>query len=269
MRIIKKVLIWIGATISMLYLLVIGWFYFNQQNLIFFPKKLPTDFVYTFEIPHEEMFFQMVDSVSLNAVLFKTDSARGLVFYLHGNAGAMDTWGRVANVFVDNGYDCLVLDYRGYGKSEGAIASDEQLYADVKRVYDQMLNRYIESNMIIVGYSIGTGPAAQLASNNQPKRLILQAPYDNMAAVLNFHYPFLPSSLLEFRLTTDQFVEQTNAPITIFHGDQDLIIPYACSERLSNYFSEGDELIKLTEMGHSGFTKNKDYLNKMGQVLAD
>jgi pimeloyl-ACP methyl ester carboxylesterase len=64
----------------------------------------------------------------LNALLFKTDSAKGLVFYLHGNAGSLDNWGDVARRYTALDYDVFMLDYPGYGKSEGAIKSETQLF---------------------------------------------------------------------------------------------------------------------------------------------
>jgi len=71
----------------------------------------------------------------------------------------------------------LLLDYRGYGKSEGTINGQEQIFRDVQTVYDSLKHSYQENKIIVLGYSIGSGPAAKLASTNNPKLLILQAPY--------------------------------------------------------------------------------------------
>ena len=99
------------------------------------------------------------------------------MFYLHGNAGALDTWGDIAKVYTSLGYDIFILDYRGFGKSEGSIYSEEQFYKDVQAAYDVMRKEYPENKIVVEGYSIGTGPATILAATNHPKLLLLQAPY--------------------------------------------------------------------------------------------
>lgn len=269
MKFLKKVLLWIGSVIIVGYVLIVSLFYFYQYKIIFLPKALSSDFEFKYQLPFEEMFFQVDENTKLNGLLFKSDSTKGLVFYLHGNAGALDTWGRVANIFVDNQYDCFILDYRGYGKSESAVTNEAELFSDINSVYQKMLARYAEENVIIVGYSIGTGPAAQLAATHQPKRLILQAPYNNLTSILNFHYPFIPSFLLNIMLTTDQYLEKVQSPITIFHGDEDKIIPFECSLKLSTLFDEHDELIRLDGHGHHDLHKNPVYIKNMSRILSD
>jgi pimeloyl-ACP methyl ester carboxylesterase len=91
-----------------------------------------------------------------------------LIFYLHGNAGSLNTWGEVAKRYTELKYDVFMLDYRGYGKSEGSIHSQKQFHEDIQMAYDEMKKTYKESNIVVLGYSIGTGPAAKLASLNHP-----------------------------------------------------------------------------------------------------
>lgn len=261
------ILRWVVSITVTIYLLVLCGFYFFQQKLLFLPKVLPENYSFSYELPYEELFFNVDDQTALNGLLFKSDSSKGLVFFLHGNSGALDTWGKVANTFVSNNYDCFILDYRGYGKSQGHISNENQLYRDINIVYQDFLTRYSEEDVIVVGYSIGTGPSAQLASINNPKRLILQAPYNNIATWLKSHYLFVPSFLIRYKLTTDKYIVNVTAPITIFHGDQDKIIPYECSLKLSKMFTQKDELIKLTGLGHLDFCKNLNYIKNMNRIL--
>ena len=100
----------------------------------------------------------------MNGVLFKADSSKGLIFYLHGNAGSINSWGEIAKTYTDLDHDVFILDYRGYGKSEGSITSQDQLFRDLQIVYDEVKKRYREDKVIVLGYSIGTAPAAKIAS---------------------------------------------------------------------------------------------------------
>ena len=107
-----------------LYILVCGLMFVLQEKLIFFPQKLDKDHQFSFRQPFEEVYIKTEDQKSLHGLLFRADSSKGLIFYLHGNAGSLDAWGEVAETYTRLHHDVFLLDYRGYGKSEGAIESE-------------------------------------------------------------------------------------------------------------------------------------------------
>ena len=113
--------------------------------MIFHPSALPQDYKFSFEGSYQEVKIPTFDDKKLHGLLFKADSSKGLVFYLHGNAGALDTWGDIANVYTSLNYDIFILDYRGFGKSEGSIYSEAQFYNDVQAAYDLMKKNYSEN----------------------------------------------------------------------------------------------------------------------------
>ena len=89
-------------------------------------------------------------------------------------------------------YDVYILDYRGYGKSQGSIESKDQLFSDVESAYKEIKKRYPENKIIILGYSVGTGLASKLASVNNAELLILQAPYYSLRDEMKQKFSFLP-----------------------------------------------------------------------------
>src|SRR3954467_3652503 len=121
-----------------IYIFICITLYFFQERLIFFPNKLDKQFRFTFNQPFEELNIKTKDGKTLNGLLFLTDTSKGLIFYLHGNAGALNTWGEVAKKYTDLHYDMFMPDYRGYGKSEGSITSQAQLFEDVEATYNAM-----------------------------------------------------------------------------------------------------------------------------------
>ncbi|MGO4290716.1 alpha/beta hydrolase [Chitinophaga sp. RAB17] len=262
-------IIWkIAGILLLFYVAVCILVYFIQEHLLFFPKKLPADYSFHFHQPFEEQQIRMNDGTLLHGLLFKRDSAKGLIFYLHGNAGALDTWGEVAATYTRLRYDVFIFDYRGYGKSGGNIKSEAQFYEDAQTVYDSMKKMYPENKITILGYSVGTGTAAKLAAVNHPQRLILQAPYYSMTDMANHQYPFLPSFILKYPFPTYKYVQATTAPITIFHGDQDEVIYYESSAvKLKACLKPADTLITLPGQGHNGMTENPDYKAALGRIL--
>jgi len=236
--------------------------------MIFFPEKLDKDFKFSFPSKFEEIHFQTGDKKILNGVLFKADSSKGLIFYLHGNAGSINSWGEIAKTYTDLDHDVFLLDYRGYGKSEGSITSQDQLFQDLQFVYNEVKKRYSEDSVIVLGYSIGTAPAAKIASTNNPKMLILQAPYYSLTDMMRHSYRIFPTFLLKYKFRTDQFIRDCKMPVIIFHGDKDEVIYYRSSLKLKDLMKGTDTLITLRGQGHNGITDNPDYKTEIFKILS-
>jgi pimeloyl-ACP methyl ester carboxylesterase len=262
-----KILLWLLGLGALLYVAVVSFIYFRQERLLFLPTKLPADYRFSFATPWEERWLPMADGTRLNGLLFRADSPRGLIFYLHGNSGALDSWGEAAATYTELGYSVFMLDYRGYGKSEGVISSQAQLLADVLTAYRQLLTEFSESHITVLGYSLGTGLATWLAAQEHPQRLLLQAPYFSMRAVARQHYPWVPGAIVRYPLNTDAVLPHVACPIVIFHGDQDEVIDHRTTLQLKALLKPQDQFITLPGVGHNGMTTNPVYQAALRQVL--
>lgn len=252
--------------IVLLSILIIGLLYFFQEKLMFFPQKLDQNHKYYFDQDFEELSIKTADDKLLNALLFEADSTKGLIFYLHGNAGSLDSWGSVAKLYTDMNYDVFILDYRGFGKSEGTINGEKQLYEDNQIAYNKMKEIYKEEDIIVLGYSIGTGLAAKLASENSPKLLILQAPFYSFKEMMSNQFYF-PTFILRYRFHTNEFLKQCKCPVVIFHGDEDEVVNYKWSLKLKEEFKEKIQLITLHGESHNGITDNEEYKKELQKIL--
>ena len=265
----KKIFIKILITLLVLTIIICGVFYMNQEKLIFFPEKLDKSFQFDFDQKFEEIYIRTNDGINLHGLLFSVDNSKGLIFYLHGNAGSLSSWGGVAETYTDLNYDVFILDYRGYGKSEGSINGERQLFRDIQIAYDNLQKRYVENKIIILGYSIGSGPAAKIASANNPKLLILQAPYYNLPDIMRKFYPLIPTFVLKYKFRTNKYIKECKMPVVIFHGDQDEVIYYGSSLKLKKLFKPEDRLITLEGQYHNGMTDNPDYKIELKKILKE
>lgn len=263
----KKLFLKTIKIVLILYGIICGLLFFFQEKMIFFPQKLSKDYSFTFEQKFQEIHVKAPDKAVLHGLLFKADSSKGLIFYLHGNAGSLKRWGSISSTYTALHYDVFMLDYRGYGKSEGSIKSQEQLFTDVQAAYDEMLKIYPEEEIIIIGFSIGSGIAAKLASENHPKLLILEAPYYHLTDMMHQRYPFVPGFLLKYKLETNQYLEDCKMPVVIFHGTNDKVIYYGSSLKLKKHFKPQDTLITLEGQEHNGIAKNVDYITALSEIL--
>lgn len=264
----QKFLIKTLKIITVVIVLACGLLYSCQEKLIFFPEKLDKNYQFKFEQTFEEKNIPTPEGIKLNGLLFRADTSKGVILYLHGNAGSLSSWGRVAKHYTNLNYDVFIADYPGYGKSEGKIHSQEKLYTNLQTVYDTLKKQYAENKIIVLGYSIGTGPAAKLASTNSPRLLILQAPYYSLKDLVKHIYPIVPAFLLKYKFPTNEYLPKCKMPIVIFHGDKDEVIYYESSVKLKQHFKKGDTLITLPGMNHNGMTENSDYKSAITAILS-
>jgi len=255
------------AIIFGLYIILCGLLYFFQEKFIFFPQKLHKNYQFEFGQKFDELNIKSTDGKVINGLLFTVDNSKGLIFYLHGNAGCLSSWGDVAKTYTDLNYDVFIFDYRSFGKSEGTISGQNQLFLDNQIVYNELKKRYSEDKIIVLGYSIGTGFASRLSSTNNPKLLILQAPYYNLTDMMKHNYGFIPTFILKYTLATNEYLKDCKMPVVIFHGNKDEVIYYGSSLKLKDDFKQQVTLILLSGQGHNGMTDNVNYRTELKNIL--
>jgi alpha-beta hydrolase superfamily lysophospholipase len=255
------------AFFVVIYVVIVSYVYFNQVEMVFLGSKLPKGYKFDYQQKFEELNIKSFDGANLNGLLFKAENSKGLVFYLHGNAGTLETWGKIAKVYTNLGYDIFILDYRSFGKSEGEIENEEQLNKDISIAYKTVTKRYPENKVIIAGYSIGSGLAAILASENNPKALILQSPYYSFTELSSTKVPFFPDFMKKFSLETYEYLPKVKAPIYIFHGMTDQLIPYKNSVRLKELLKDKVHFYPLKNQEHSFMNENSDFQNQLKIIL--
>jgi uncharacterized protein len=267
MQTLRFIMLSLFTLFGAIYLLYVSYVYCNQAEMIFMANKLPKDYKFEFDQDFEELNIPSFDNKQLNGLLFKTPNPKGLVFYLHGNAGSLDAWGSIAKNYTDLGYDIFILDYRGFGKSEGEIEDQDQVYKDLTFAYNKLIKKYNRNKVVIIGYSIGTGLATHLASIEKPKMLILQAPYYNFMELSSARVPFVPHFLKKFKFETDKYIVKVKSPIYIFHGNKDQIISYDNSIRLQKLLKPTDKVFILNGQDHLGMNENSDFQEELKIIL--
>ncbi len=260
-----KTLKGIAKTLFIMYMILCIGLYFGQDSLIFNPHKLQEDYHFS---STNEVEIEVEEDVFLNALWIREENPRGAILYLHGNRGSNKRCRHQAMNMANNGYDILMVDYRGYGKSDGAIYSQAQLYADVQKVYDYMKESYVEDQIILAGYSLGSGMASYLAAHNKPQQLVMIAPYLNFYELKKRYIPiYIPNFLIKYPLDNAKHIEAIDCPITLFHGTMDRVIPYKHSENLVSIKPKQTKLITLNKESHRGAIFNGLFRRKFGELL--
>ena len=256
-----------GIVFGSIYLLAMIFFYFNQEKFFFHPKTLASTYQYQFDTPFEEYDIKVDEINTLNTLLFKCESPKGVILYLHGNAGALHDWGLRAPLYTNNNYDILFVDYRGFGKNKNEMKNENMLHQDMQHVYDFVKTKYQEKKITIIGFSIGTGLATKLAANNKPQQLILEAPYYSFENLVSEIAPFVPNFLINYKIKTHEFLENVNCPITIFHGKQDQLIQPEHGIKLQQINPDKITLHLVDNCNHNGIYQSQYYSDKLQQLL--
>lgn len=240
-----------------------------QERFIFIRFRTSLRHRYPFPGVFEERFINTLDGAKLHALYFKAVRPRGVLIYFHGNTGSVRRWGKYAQRFVRLGYDVLMPDPRGYGKSRGDL-SEIALHDDAELWYQQVLKQWKEADVVVLGRSLGSGLATPLASHHAPRMLILETPFANLLEVATNYLPVLPYRLLlRYPFRNDIAMKRMACPVYILHGKFDNVVPYASALRLYSLVpsSVHREMITFPKGHHSDLPRFPRYQKFMVRVL--
>ncbi|RHX93168.1 alpha/beta hydrolase [Leptospira stimsonii] len=230
----RTMTILLSAILSIVFFLLL-FVWWNQDKLIFFPEKLPEDYVFQFPLPFQEIELSTHDGEKSFALYFKAknNDLNKTILFFHGNAGSLRTWGGIYEDFVPLGWNILITDYRGYGKNSGSL-SEKAMYQDAETWLDYTIKKLNvpRDRIIVYGRSIGTAVAIDLVSKNPDINLFLETPFTDLPSLVKNYFPFLRSWMLRFQFDNVKKLEKINSKIRIFHGTEDEIIPYRNSQSI-------------------------------------
>jgi len=265
----KKVYRWLKVLI-LLYCIIGIAFYYLQDRILFHPVVVDKGVKYDFKQPFKEVNILYNKETNISVIQFTltgADTPRGVVLYFHGNKDNVTHYAPSAADFTHNGYEVWMMDYPGYGKSTGKF-SEENLYAYALVLYKLARSRWRPDQIIIYGKSLGTGVAAQLADIRDCRRLILECPYYSMTSLVRHYMPIWPvGSMLHYKFPTYEHLPNVTAPITIFHGASDGVVPYSNASRLKPLLKKGDEFITIEGGGHNDLHDHQEFKSRIRSLL--
>lgn len=263
---LRRILMTIIFTIAVLWVLALIYLWFWQESLLFHPKSPSAD--YTFDLQDTSEVYIDVPGAKLHALYLRQapEKSRGIVLFLHGNAGNLQTWFTHTDFWINTGYDVLMLDYRGYGKSTGKIESEAQLNDDVLRAWNFVAPNYENKKHVIYGRSLGTGLATKLATEVPTDLLVLVSAYESMTQMSKEYYPWVPGSLLRYPLRTDEILPQVHSNILLLHGTDDKLISIEHSQRLQQ-LNKNAQLVEIPGAEHGDIHEFDLYTKTLAKAL--
>ncbi|MEM7737466.1 MAG: alpha/beta fold hydrolase [Deinococcota bacterium] len=227
-----------------------------EPRLVYIPTPLPGGQYATTPdmvgLPYERLELITADGTRVVSwLLLQDEPDRPWLMYFHGNGGTLPGYLSFTQTLYDLGVNVLMLEYRGYGESEGS-PSEQGLYQDAQAAYDALIARDVQPEQIILyGFSLGTGVATYLASQVPVAGMILEAPYTSLPDAARAAYgPLLPTFLMRNRFESLARIEDINVPLLVMHASNDRVIPFEQGQTLFAAANDPKTFVTL-EGGHN------------------
>ncbi len=225
-----------------------------ERWFIFFPEKPLEATPRNVGLSFEDLYISASDGTRINGWYVPSPGAKMTLLWFHGNAGNMGhRVDQLRDLHRELGVNVLMIDYRGYGRSEGRV-TEEGTYQDALAAYDYLVKRAALDPLRIVAYgqSLGSAVAVDLAVNRRLSGLILEAPFTSIRAMAAFHYPWLPfGGLLSTRYDSLGRIGKVGVPLLILHGDKDEIVPYGQGKMLYEAAPSPKRFYTISGAGHN------------------
>ena len=242
-------------TLFVLYALMVGCLYAFQRQLIYHPEKsIGLPWQYGLE-GFSEHFVTTSDNVSIQLWYRPAAPSFTTIVYYHGNAYNLSNRAGIYAALAEQGFGVLAVSYRGYGKSGGS-PSEQGIYNDARAAIGFLTEQqHIPINRILLfGESLGTGVATQMATEYDVGGIILEAAYTSVAARAAEIYFYVPVKLMiADKFDTIGKIGKVKAPLLLFHGERDNIIPVAMGKAVFNAATSSKQAFFFPYVSHNDF----------------
>lgn len=247
-----------------------------ERAMTFHPEAYRAGDTWTPPERGEDVWFETSDGVRLHGWLVRADveAPGATVIYFHGNGGNLSHTGWLARHLSRRGFDVLLFDYRGYGRSAGAVSDEAALYRDADAAYDFLtrVRGVSPEKLVLYGQSLGTTAATDVASRKPCAALILESGLSSASDMAALVIPALPR--WTHRATRNRFesarkLSVVRCPVLVAHGGRDEVIPVEQGRSLYAAANEPKRLVLLPEAGHNDLvaTGGEKYLDDLADFI--
>lgn len=263
-------IIYVIIFLFFLFIVYAVYLYFNQSKYVYFPTS---DIVATPSdsgLFYEDLMLKTSDGIKISAWYIHAENPKATLLFFHGNGGNISYRIEFIEMFYSLNISTFIIDYRGYGKSEGS-PTEEGTYLDSEAAWDYLVNEKNTdpSSIVIYGKSLGGPIAARLAEKHNPAALILDSTFTSTKDIAVKLYPFLPvKKFFKFEYDTVRYLKGVDCPILIIHSIDDSYIPFSHAEKLFDTVDGEKELVETKGDHNTSFMISRQiYKNSIDNIL--
>ena len=246
------------------YVVIVVIMMFLERSLLYPAPRYPVGNWAPSQFTPEEVELTSADGTKIHGWYFEHPQPRATILYLHGNGENVAHVGPLADYLRgDMRANVLAIDYRGYGKSEGK-PYEQGLIDDGRAARAWLAERagLAESEIVLMGRSLGGGVAVALAAELPARGLVLESTNSSLPETAGYHYPWLPVKLLmRNRFNSLERIASYEGPLLQSHSQHDEIVPYAFGAALFEAApGENKKLLTFSGLGHNDPQPQEYYL---------
>ena len=259
----RRATVRLAVIVLITYVVLVASLMLFEEKLVFFPSPYPEGDWNPAGLELEDAHFVAPDGVKLHGWYVPHEKARAVVLFAHGNGGNLAGRADVLRVLhADLRLSVMIFDYRGYGRSEGS-PNEGGVLADARAARAWLAERadVPETEIVLLGRSLGGGVMVDLATSDGARGLILESTFTSLPDVAAGHYPWAPVNLLmRNRLDSLSKIGRYAGPLLQSHGTADQIIPYELGQQLFDAAeTENKQFIALKNYGHNQMPPRRYY----------
>ena len=247
-----------------LLLIFLGLFVFNvlvyvqQPGMLFYPtaklEATPGDW----GLDYEDVILTSRDNVKLHGWFLPAKHSQHVILFFHGNGGNISHRADSLKIFHSLGLNVMIIDYRGYGKSDG-VMSEQGAYQDAQAAWQYLVTQrgYRPQDIIIFGRSLGGAIATRLATQVDQRALILESTFSSIRDMASQMMPLVSHLIyLRYQFDTEKSIARVNSPVLLMHSKEDETIPYEHAEKIFAAANSPKYFFELSGSHNSGFLQN-------------
>lgn len=226
------------------------WF---ERSFIYFPTRAEHHWEAAPSLAPQDVRFTTDDGVTLHGWYLQVPDARATVLFFHGNGGNLSHRGIPLKLLREAGLSSLIIDYRGYGKSDDVAPDEAGLYADARAAWRHLTGPLgvAPERVVILGESLGGAPAVQLAGEVEAAGLITVCTFRNIPAMALRVVPIPLGWALRHQMDNEAKLPALTLPKLIVHAEQDEVIPFSHGQRLAAVAAEPKRFLPVPNTGHN------------------
>jgi len=257
-----------------LYIGVLAFLTYYQRSMLYLPQAggYKTPLEAGVKLPFEELEVKTEDNLFLKGWYAAPTRKSLTIVFFHGNADNLQGVANIAVPYIEKGYGFLAVEYRGYSGLHGS-PDENGLYADGRAYVAKLVDMGTGvDSIVMMGHSLGTGVATQIAREFHAGGLVLLSPFRSVPKMAAKLYPYFPAQYLVFdEFANDEKLPDMQVPLLIVHGEDDTNIPFIQGQQLFEMAQEPKQFEPLSRRGHNDLFEDAapvvlDWLGVLGKA---